>query len=249
MSGNSIYVAVPAYGNRVTVATLNSIYSWTLMCMQKGIGGGMAAFSYPEVSESRNIMLTSWYDNSDASHLLFVDSDMGFSPQLILDMLSFGEPLVGALYSKKAIPTQWAASGMGTDYAERRGDFMKLAGIGMGVCLIKREVVTKMLDKFPELSDSRIEFHAARTLLSKRIIRAFDSFDNPDDRTHGRMSEDLSFCCRWRQCGGDVWAAIGHDIEHVGDYSYTANYLRHITEKEAAAELLPPPNDLAVAAE
>lgn len=247
--GNNIFVAVPAYGNTVSTATLNSVYGLMQTLMQKGIGGGMSAFSYPEISESRNIMLTAWYDfYPNATHLLFVDSDMGFPAQLVLDMIQFGEPLVGAIYSKKTLPVQWSASGMGNKFTERRGEFMKLAGIGMGVCLIKREVVTAMLEKFPELSDSRLEYHSARNLLKNRIIRAFDPFDNPDDKTHGRMSEDLAFCCRWRMCGGDVWAAIGHDIEHVGDYSYTANYLRHITEMETRGEI-DPPSDLAIAAE
>jgi hypothetical protein len=56
--GNSIFVGLPAYGNTVSVATLNSIYSLMQVMMQKGMRGGMAAFSYPEISESRNIMLT-----------------------------------------------------------------------------------------------------------------------------------------------------------------------------------------------
>src|ERR1700677_14642 len=232
----NICVAVPAYGNHVSTATLYSVTNLLAMFNAKGIAGGLVAFSFPEVSESRNILLTGWYDSPPHStHLLFIDSDMGFDPKLISDMLLFDQPLVGAIYSKKTLPVQWAASGMGEDaYVERRGDFMKVGGIGMGACLIRRDVVTKMLEKWPELSDSRMEYHSARNLLPKRIIRAFDPFDNPDDKTHGRMSEDLAFCCRWRMCGGDVWAAIGHDVEHVGDYSYTANYLRYITEKAAA---------------
>lgn len=237
-----ITIAVPAYGNQISLATYNTSMSLVQMFMSKGIQGASAAFSYPDVAEARNILLTGWYDNvKESTHLLFIDSDMGFAPEVILDMLTFNEPMVGALYTRKCIPAQWAASGLGEDIAERRGDFMKVAGLGMGCFLIRRDAIDIMLQKFPELSDTRMQFHAAKDMLPNRIIRAFDGFDNPDDRTAGRLSEDLAFCCRWRQCGGDVWAAMGHTIEHVGSYSYNGNYLKSIEEKIASGEIKPPP--------
>jgi hypothetical protein len=131
---------------------------------------------------------------------------MGFSPDVVIDMLTLGDPMVGALYARKTIPVQWAASGLGDNFAERRGDFMKVAGLGMGCSLIRRDAIDTMLQKMPELIDTRMKFHTAKDLLGGRIIRAFDGFDDPDDRTAGRMSEDLAFCCRWRQCSGDIWA-------------------------------------------
>lgn len=243
----NVLIGLPAYGNMVSLATLNTTHAIMQAFLSKGIRGGIAAFSYPEVSEARNIILTGWYDTCpDATHLLFLDSDMGFSAQVVLDLLMFNEPMVGAIYSKKCVPIQWAASGLGDKFAERRGDFMKVAGLGMGCFLIRRDAITTMLEQMPELSDSRMEHHAAKDMLGNRIIRAFDSFDNPDDTAHGRMSEDLSFCCRWRLCGGEIWASVGHDIEHVGMYSYKANYMRHVAEKQEAGEL---PSELAIAAE
>jgi hypothetical protein len=234
----NITVCLPAYGHQLSIATFNTTTMLMQMFMAKGIRGSMAAFSYPDVAEARNILLTGWYDGlPESTHCLFIDSDMGFAPEVVLDMLMFNEPMVGALYTRKVIPVQWAASGLGDDFAERRGDFMKVAGLGMGCFLIRRDAIDIMLQKFPDLSDTRMKFHSAKEMIPNRIIRAFDGFDNPDDATAGKMSEDLAFCCRWRMCGGDVWASIGHTIEHVGLYSYKANYLQIIGQKEAAGEL------------
>jgi len=243
--GSTILIGIPAYGSTVSLATFDSTHLLLQALMTKGIRGGIGSISYPEVSEARNVLLTSWYDGTDASHLLFVDADMGFAPQLVLDMMMFNEPMVGAMYSKKVLPVQWAASGLGEDFTERRGDFMKIAGLGMGCFLIRRDVVDRMMEAMPDLSDTRVETHSAKHMLMKgRILRFFDPLDDPKT---GRMSEDLSFCYRWREkCGGEIWAAIGHDVEHVGLFSYTANYLRHITEKEAAGEIQTP---LSIAAE
>ena len=120
--------------------------------------------------------------------------------------------------------------------AESRGNFMKVAGLGMGCFLIRRDAIALMIEKMPDIVDTRMEFHAAKKMLTgNRIIRAFDSFDDPDDPKRGRLSEDLAFCARWRLCGGDVWASIGHDIEHFGSYSYKSNYSQFIAEKAEAA--------------
>ena len=244
----NITMALPCYGNQISVPTFQTIMGLQQMFMQKGIGGQVAPFSYPDVAEARNILLTAWYDQlPQSTHMLFIDSDMGFGPEVVSDMLVFGEPIVGALYSRKTLPTQWAGSGMG-DVAERRGDFMKVAGLGMGCFLIRRDAIDLMLEKMPELIDTRMQYHCAKDILRGRMLRLFDGMDNPDDNTHGRLSEDLAFCARWRQCGGDVWAAIGHTIDHIGSYSYKANYMEYIQQKTAKGEL-PDPSELAIAAE
>lgn len=227
----NILLVIPAYGSQISLATFQTTHALIPALGAKGIGGGITTFSYPEIGEARNIALTGWYDTCpDASHMLFIDADMGFSPQVVIDMLLFDEPIVGALYSRKTLPIQWAASGMGENHeAKARGPFMEVEGIGMGCCLIRRDCVTTMLEKMPELIDTRLEFHAARDMLpSGRIIRAFDPLDGP----RGRLSEDLAFCQRWRDCGGEIWASVGHDIEHVGNYSYKANYMQYIADKQ-----------------
>ena len=233
----NILICVPAYGNQVSIATLYTTHSIIQMLSTKGIRGGIAAFSYPDVSEARNILLTGWYDGCpDATHLLFIDSDMGFSPAVVEDMLHFNEPLVGAIYTKKTLPIQWAASGLSEADVKRSGNFMTVAGLGMGCFLIRRDAITTMIEKMPEIIDTRMTYHAAKEMLAGRIIRAFDPFDNPNDNQAGKLSEDLAFCQRWRSCGGEVWAALGHDIEHIGIYSYKGNYMKYILEREENKE-------------
>lgn len=233
----NILIGIPAFGNMVSVATLNTTHALIQMFASKGIRGGIAAFGYPDIAESRNIMLTGWYDGCpDATHLLFIDNDMGFPPNLIADMLVFDEPIIGTMCPKKTIPIQWAGSGLPEAEVKRRGDFITVGGIGMAICLIRRDAIDIMLKKMPELSDTRMEFHAAKEMLGQRIIRAFDQFDNPDNAIAGKMSEDLSFCQRWRDCGGDVWASVAYEIEHVGQYSYKGCYARYVVEREAAKE-------------
>jgi hypothetical protein len=230
---HKVFVFVPGFGQIITATTFLTTHALQQALAQKGIGGGVSTLSFPDIGELRNMALTIWYDAMDASHLLFVDADMGFSPDLIFDMLAFGEPVVGAIYPQRRLPTSWAGSGTGEAMAERRGGFMRVEGVGMGVTLISREAIRIMLEKMPEIVDSRIELHPARdTLLAagtKRLIRAFDPVDIPD---RGKVSEDLSFCIRWNRCGGQVWAAIHQRISHVGPHDFGARYLDGVEAAE-----------------
>jgi hypothetical protein len=156
---------------------------------------------------------------------------------MILDMMHFDEPIVGAIYPQRNLPTSWAGSGTGEKETQRRGNFMEVEGVGMGCTLIRRDVISVMLQKFPELVDTKIALQPYAKILqsagANRLLRVFDKMVIAD---RGCISEDLSFCIRWRQCGGQVWAAVGYRISHVGPYDYGACYLEHVTQQNAIAE-------------
>ena len=224
---HNIFIFVPAFGQMITGATFLTTHALQQQLAAKGIGGGISTMSFPDIAELREMALTIWYDSMPgSSHLLFVDADMGFPPDLVLDMVMFDEPIVGSIYPQRKLPLSWAGSGTGQPVTERRGNFMLVEGVGMGCTLIRRDLVVKMIEKFPELIDTRLHLHPAGDTLKQaganRLLRFFEKMDLPD---RGVVSEDLSFCLRWGQCGGQVWASIGHRISHVGPYDYGGRYL------------------------
>ncbi len=195
-----------------------------------GYSGGFGTLSYPDIVEIRNIFLSIWFDRIQSSHMLFVDSDMSFPPQLVVDMIGYNKPLVGALCPKKKLPIEFAGRAKLGDTMIVNG-FMEVSGIGGAVMLISREVVTAILQKYPELSDEvTVKNHAAKDILEgqgvKRLIRAFD----PVNIEGEKFSEDLSFCHRWTQCGGDVWANIMHPVTHIGMHEFTGAYYEQIKD-------------------
>jgi hypothetical protein len=227
-----LFIFVPAFGQMISATTFLTSHALQQALAAKGIGGGVSTLSFPDIAELRSMVTTIWYDTlPDCTHLLFIDADMGFPPELVIDMLLFDEPIVGSIYPQRKHPLSWAGSGTGETMAERRGNFMRVEGVGMGCTLIKREAITKMLEHYPEIVDTRIEMHPAGQVLkdagTHRLIRAFDCMDIP----RGRVSEDLSFCLRWNQLGGQVWAAIGHRISHVGPFDFGACYLDEINKQ------------------
>lgn len=214
---------VPTYKNQLTGTTLLTTHALASALRSRGIEWGISCISNPDVEWVRNWAITHWYDCLPRyNYLLFIDDDQGFMPDVVLDMIAFGEPVVGALYPKKTADRQWAVSGLPNP--EVRGPFMEVEGLGCGCFLIRRDAITTMLEKMPELSDTRpntIESQLFRDAGVKRLIRPFDCIN---DMAHGKVSEDISFGRRWRECGGKVWAATHHKIVHVGPHEYVDCY-------------------------
>src|SRR5262245_31525806 len=163
---------------------------------------------------------------------------MGFDPQLVVDMVEFNKPVVGAIYPKRQLDlervTSAAAAGTpakraiakGQDFIIRgkprgaRNGFVMVDGVGAGVLLLQRACVDTFIQKMPELVDST----AGKTSpLSKglgRLIRTFE-FLTIDG---ARLSEDYSFCHRWRQCGGEIWANTTYEMTHIGLFRFKGRY-------------------------
>lgn len=238
---HNILMCIPAFGQIITAATFLSTHAIAQALWARGIGMGVSTLSFPDIAELRAMFLTIFYDTQpNMSHLLMIDADMGISPDIIFDMIMFDEPVVGCIYPQRKLPISWAGSGTGQPVTARRGNFMQVEGVGMGCTLIRRDAVRIMLEKMPDLSDGRLQLHPARdTMLSAgatRLIRAFEKVDLPD---RGVVSEDLSFCLRWNQCGGTVWACVGHHISHVGPFDFRGRYLDTVEQamlQEAQAE-------------
>lgn len=232
-----VLIHVPAFGQIISTTTFLTSHALRDHLHQKGMGTGISSLSFPDIAELRAMVMTIWYDTMPQSnYLLFIDADMGFQPDHVVDMILFNEPLIGTIYPQRKLPVSWAGSGNGSPQTERRGNFILVEGVGFGCTLIKREVVAKMLAMMPEMVDYRIALHPAGDTLrgagTNRIIRAFEKLDIAD---RGLISEDLSFCIRWARCGGQTWAHIGSRISHVGPFDYAGRYLDQI-EGQMAAE-------------
>ena len=243
-----IMIATPAYGEVFYTPYVSSMLSLTRVLQKRRIDFAFNAISYSEIAESRNYLLTHWYDKTDASHLLFVDADMGFPAALIGEMLDFGQPLVGAVYPKRALDVkrvaQLAAEDKDAAHAvakaqdfvlrSRRGaraapgqpGFLEVEACGSGLLLIQRACIDGMLKAMPEISDTRAKTTSPLAKNLDRLIRAFDVlFVNGM-----RLSEDFSFCHRWRHgCKGEVWASIAHEITHIGLHRFTGRYLEKLS--------------------
>ena len=217
---------------------------------------------------ARNIFASLVLNDPTYTHLLFVDSDMAFSPSLIAKMLAFGKPVVGVIaprrrfdYStyfqlgrdrdnhltSKLISAEYIGTGSvvrskGPDGASTytiKDGFVQTKGVGTGILLIERSVFESIRARHPEQWVASPGKHVENTGLTGGLLQCFDPEKGEDGVYPG---EDVAFCRRWIEgCGGELWANVDEFIVHIGQENFVGQYLFKLQHQHE--------NRLAIAAE
>lgn len=218
-----VFIAIPAYGD-IKPACAGSLMRLVRYFTRAGVSLNWQFLGAPDVAQVRNVLAFNFL-KTDYSHLLFIDSDIGFQPKTVQRMHASGEDFIGCVYPRRSEAGGFVIWLDGEKLAAR-GDSAYISGVGMGLCLISRKVFETLI--------------AAKTL--RTVLGAdgqpteFGFFDRLVGGTGTMISEDLSFCRRWRETGGKVCALLAEPIQHVGDHIYTGKYLDHIGPRVTKAQ-------------
>lgn len=131
----------------------------------------------------------------DATHLLFIDSDMLFPSDALDQLLAREKDIIGVEYNKRKFPLQTVTAYM-PDVEKSETDPFKVGIAGTGFMLINMEVF-----KNPNLDKNWFSF--ARNADGENV-----------------MGEDGWFCNTARQVGYDVWVDPAIRILHLGEFGY-----------------------------
>ena len=233
-----VYICVPAFGGDVNSETTASLMALSKALLANGYDYYYSSRSYPDIGELRDMFATAWFDCTDAEWMLQIDADMSFGPQLVLDMLAFDKALVGCLYPQKTLPIRFHVKFSDGPRRIEQGH-LKVDGMGFGVTLVRRDCMQELLDSGEAWSDVRLSFHSCRDWFAAmgmtRVIRAFEKYRTDT----GDLSEDLSFCRRYLNAGGEVWANISHEITHIGQYGFKGKFADVLQHLESSDEIRP----------
>lgn len=239
-----ILIASPTYGG-VGPEHMRAVMGLQTWLAEQGLRVKTAHHSMAEVARSRNILATAFYEQPDLTHILFIDSDIDFEPEAVAALIAADKPLVGCVYPRRAIDfdrliaaarkltDRRSIIASALDYVvvpegetlQVQDGLCRVAGIGMGLCLIRRQVFEALV------AAGGIKRDAAGAVgrpLKGPVLGFFD----PIPTETGFMAEDLSFCTRWRQAGGEVWASIDQEIAHVGVMSFRARMIDALAARE-----------------
>lgn len=178
-----VFIALPAFGQVNFTQTTGSIVNTALMLQANGLWGGFGTLSYPDIADLRNMWLTLWFDRIRSSHLLMVDADMGFSFQMIADLIAVDRPLVGCVYPKKTLPAEFCGQ-LSRDQADVPDGFKRAEWVGGGAMLIRRDCVERIIANEPGVIDEGAHRFPATHILKKyqltRLIEAFAKIKTPE---------------------------------------------------------------------
>ena len=243
-----VHYCTPCYGGQITEPFFRSWSKAHMTFTKYGIPYSVTTSANESlVSRARCHMVAYMMANPKATHLMFIDADINFNCQDILHMLQHDKDVICGAYPKKQL--DWnsikdaADKGLdvGTlkdcaaDYAlnpdweyneetdtrslKIEDGLVKLKDAGTGFMIIKRSVIEKMIEAYPDLyfnNDLNFEEEFA-----KWTYLFFDTMH--EEGTKRYLSEDYAFCRRWQKLGGDVWLDPLVKLDHVGHYTFNGN--------------------------
>ncbi|WP_395672966.1 hypothetical protein [Phenylobacterium sp.] len=232
-----IYLAAPCYGGQVTLHFMASVLRLQEACETRGIGLHVELMSGEAlITRARSRLAAAFLAHPQATHVLFVDADIGFAPENAFRLLDSGKDVVAAVCPLKHI--DWnkvrAAAKAGVEdlqaasigyvvrfiptpdhSVEVEDGIARVAYGGTGFLMISRPAMQRIADAHPELK-ARLDDGEA--------VMVFDTLLEPE--TGEYLSEDYAFCRRWRDLGGEIWADMEARLTHVGHAAYTGSLIQ-----------------------
>jgi hypothetical protein len=237
----SLFVATPMYGGMCIGNYASALMQLPLILSNAGI---KMYYTYMMneslITRARNSLARDFL-STDATHLMFIDADIGFNPNDIVEMVRRDVDICCGLYPKKEIhwqrvidavkegvPADQLKDHTGTFVVNLVGDereavhvnkLLEIKNGGTGFMLIKREVFEALADKVPEYSNDM--YLATDTVRTPKMIKEFFATSIDEESGNRLLSEDYHFCKLARKNGFKVHAAPWVQLSHTGTYIFS----------------------------
>lgn len=228
----------PCFGGMVT-----SEYALSLLELQRVLEQIPVKLSLKLISgdslitRARNLAVQQFLATPSATHMLFIDADIGFFPEQVVALLTADKDVCGAVYPLKHIDwdrigrkAQAGASDLQArslnyvvDLLDHNPEekFLRVRYLGTGFMMIKRIVFARMAEHYPETRFRNTHVGLDDSTPSTEANAFFDCMIDPDTGTY--LSEDYTFCKRWSNMGGEIWAYANSRLTHVGSHAFEGN--------------------------
>ena len=209
-----VHIAMPCYGGMLTESTFMSFIKWANTARQLGIDWTLETMVNESlISRARNTLTAKFLDMPDATHLFFVDADIGWEPWHLLVLLNRNVDVIGGLYPMKTMPIKWVVNGF--EGAEEGPDgLQEVSKAGTGFLLMKKHVFEKMK------SHPAVKQYKNDIGLDPKYDQHLKTYFDTAVRQNRYYSEDWTFCENWRDLGGRIWVDKRVLLRHSGSYVF-----------------------------
>lgn len=242
-----LFLAVPMYGGQCAGMFARSVADLTSLCTQYGIQLQLYfLFNESLITRARNYCADEFM-RSNATHLMFIDSDIGFNPNDVIALLALQDDsspydVIGGPYPKKCISWEKIKLAVDKGVADEDpntlekyvGDYVfnpksnqgaipigepvEVSEIGTGFMMIRRRTFEKYQEAFPQLSYKPDHVRTEHFDGSREIMAFFDCIIDPESKRY--LSEDYMFCYNVQKMGLQVWFCPWMQLQHVGTYIF-----------------------------
>jgi hypothetical protein len=253
-----IFLGMPMYGGLLTEPTMHGLLELQQLSVASNVGLRLQSMGNESlITRARNTIVSMMMDQQDfvATHLLFIDADIGFSWKNIERLLCADKDVVCGIYPRKhlhleklkgileespdasieEIEAKALGYNVNFDNPEKllgENGFFKVNEAATGMMLVKRNVFRTMFKKFPERKYETDQIVNGKHYKSDNC---YDLFAVGPYMTAGQkryLSEDYYFSRLWQECGGEIWADLAMPLTHFGNRAYKGHVGALVAKKK-----------------
>ena len=242
-----LMVATPMYGGACAGLFAKSIADLAALCTQYGVSLQMYfLFNESLVTRARNYCCDEFM-RSEATHMMFIDSDIGFNPQDVIALLALADndseyDVIGGPYPKKCISWEKIKHAVDKGVADKDpgvlekyvGDYVfnpkngqaniplnepvEVLEIGTGFMMIRKNTLKKFAEAFPQYAYKPDHVRTEHFDGTRKIMQFFQAEIDPKSERY--LSEDYWFCQKIQELNMKTWFCPWMQMSHVGTYIF-----------------------------
>lgn len=249
-------IVTPTRDGQYDLNYVSALIETVKVCADNGIEVKPTLWSgCSDIIAGRNKAFNNWFYLSEADYFMFIDSDMGWSPQSVLRMIEkLTHKEVGAValnYPKKVLDIERIFQ-IAQTYGQRGED------VNLQQCIFaaydyvtygKHEMVTEgelagmckvegvgmgmfMIDRagaevLVKHTESEGKLEICEFGDDKFKATGYPLF-NPQMVDGKNIGEDFSFCSRLNDAGLNLWVLADEPVRHVGNYAFDAMFCEYM---------------------
>lgn len=247
LKGTSVMIGTPMYGGQCLDIYHQSVLKTALMAQERGIKIDSYVLGNESLIQRGRNTIANEFMASDFEYLMFIDADIGFSPEGFFQLLQLKEKISGAVYSVKqhnweAIKRRapeltaeqleyagarfaWNPKQKGQMKIERYSP-IEVKHLATGFLLIHRSVFEQFQVQYPELRYKNNHLYHTKYFSEppEEIWQYFHC--DKDDRDEGTMlSEDYWFCRKVTDMGFEIWLCPWINLTHRGTCNFAGDFI------------------------
>ncbi len=221
---HNVFIATPAFGYQTFVNYTNSLIKLLSTPPPADIKFSTTIHLHSGsamISHARNDCVKHFLDGT-YTKMLFIDADIGFEPNDFWRLLRRDEDIAFAPYITKNISgpanSKFVLKFKDPDNKVVQSDgFIEALSGPTGFMMIDRKVFAKLDEAYPNSATRMTQIKNGEVVEDLNYPSYFDCITH---ETEGALGEDISFCKKWEDMGGTMWADTEAALTHYGTYSF-----------------------------
>jgi len=242
-----IFVATPMYGGICGGQYCKSTADLSAMGAQYGMDiRFFNLFNESLITRARNYLVDEFM-RSDCTHLMFIDSDIGFDPNDVIALSVIADSnsdkdIVCGPYPKKCIAWEKIKRAVDKGFADKNpenlekyvGDYVfnpkegtgsialdepvEVLEGGTGFMIIQRKAFEKFVEAYPQYNYLPDHVRTEHFDGTREIMQYFQAEIDPKSKRY--LSEDYWFCQKMWDIGVKTWLCPWMKLQHTGSYVF-----------------------------